>query len=66
MKNNKTKPVDEPIVTFISIIRNRGAFSVVTLKMQGEQIVTKTVTPEDLWPIAWEAFKMTAAKEYLP
>lgn len=63
---DKAQSSTEPVVTTLGIVRNGDGWSLVTLKVQGDKIVSKTLSNPDVLAITKEAFKIAAIREVMP
>jgi hypothetical protein len=54
-----------PIVTALSIVRCPGGWQVLTLKVQGDKVISREATQADVYAIAREAFRIKAVKEFM-
>lgn len=52
------------MITALSVVRAKDGYTVLTLKVQGDKVVSAESTPEDMRAIALEAFRVRAGKEF--
>lgn len=54
-----------PVVTAISIVKGADGWQVLTLKVQGDKVLSVDATPADMRAVALEAFRLRAVKEFM-
>lgn len=54
-----------PVVTALSLVKGKDGWQVLTLKVQGDTILSVDSTEPNMRAIALEAFKIAASKEFM-
>lgn len=67
MAKTRTEKREEslPVVTALSLVRGKDGWQVLTLKVQGDKVLSVEATNPDMRAIALEQFRIRASKEFI-